>query len=61
MKDCEEIEENERDCADPVQDILVEKIITHPEYDTINYFNDIALIRLATAAVPKCKLVEMFH
>ena len=61
LKDCEEVDENDIDCADPVQDIMVEKIITHPKYDSINYFNDIALLRLATAAVPKCKLIKMFH
>ncbi|XP_055614372.1 serine protease grass-like [Uranotaenia lowii] len=34
------------DCAGPVQDVPVEKIIIHPEYNKPKYRNDIGLIRL---------------
>ena len=37
-------------CADPVQEIAVEKFIKHPEFNRIKKRHDIALIRLATAA-----------
>lgn len=35
------------DCADPVQTIPIEDIITHPEYNPKTSRHDIALIRLA--------------
>lgn len=38
----------QKDCADPVQNLGIEDIITHPAYDArdVNRYNDIALIRL---------------
>lgn len=37
---------NEYQCLPPVQDIAVQQVITHPDYD-FSRANDIALIRLA--------------
>jgi len=37
-------------CLDPVQDIDIEKMIKHEKYDRVKKINDIALLRLATAA-----------
>ena len=43
--------DTERICADPVQDIDVEKIIPHAAFDRLKHNkNDIGLIRLARAA-----------
>lgn len=36
------------DCAGPVQDIKIEKIIVHPQYNKPKFSNDIGLIRLKT-------------
>ena len=37
-------------CADPVQDILIDKSIRHPKYDNVKKINDIALLRLISPA-----------
>ena len=37
-------------CADPVQDILINKPIRHPKYDNIKKINDIALLPLKSPA-----------
>lgn len=42
--------QNSNFCADPVQDIAVEKFIKHPEFNRSEKRNVIALIRLAVAA-----------
>ncbi|KAJ8960286.1 hypothetical protein NQ318_004011 [Aromia moschata] len=43
---------SEKDCEDdtcnpPVQDLIIEKIIPHPQYNTTFYANDIALLRVS--------------
>lgn len=38
------------DCAEPVQEINVERFIAHPSYDESQSHNDIALIRLTQPA-----------
>lgn len=45
-KDCDK----DNKCLDPVQDIEIEKLIKHPKYDTRKKINDIALLKLKTAA-----------
>lgn len=48
--DCQVFDEtdiNGKVCNPPAQDIPVEKLIPHPEYNIPKYANDIALIRLA--------------
>lgn len=47
--DCE-YEDDEENCADPVQDIPVEKMIRHEDYNRLKFANDISLIRLARPA-----------
>lgn len=48
--------DSERICADPVQDIDVEKIIRHAQFNGRQYnINDIALIRLVSAFIRKGK------
>lgn len=37
-------------CADPPQDIVVEKIVTHPDFNRNAFDHDIALLRLAIVA-----------
>ncbi|XP_055526533.1 serine protease grass-like [Wyeomyia smithii] len=44
--DCEG---DDGDCAGPVQDVMVEHAIPHPNYNRPRYSNDIGLIRLATS------------
>lgn len=48
-KDCDD-PENEKTCNPPVQDIEIERIITHEGHDNKKKINDIALIRLKEAA-----------
>lgn len=52
VKDCRhEDDPNEAlDCQDPVQDITIEKAIRHPNYDRVRKLNDIAILRLMSAA-----------
>lgn len=45
-KDCDK----DNKCLDPVQDIKIEKMTKHPKYDTRKKINDIALLKLKTAA-----------
>ena len=45
--DCVKIDENQNQCNPPVQDINIEKLIPHPNYNTPRYANDGGLIRLA--------------
>ena len=62
-KDCEEIDEDNFSCAEPVQNILVEKIITHQEYNKGEgtlHENDIALLRLASPAIRKGKFAKIY-
>ncbi|XP_052891502.1 uncharacterized protein LOC128299541 [Anopheles moucheti] len=40
--------ETSSDCVLPMQRILVQNITIHPEYNRSSYFNDIALVKLAT-------------
>jgi hypothetical protein len=44
--DCEE-EGGEEVCAPPVQDLTIEKVTFHPEYDATFHTNDIAVIRVS--------------
>lgn len=44
-KDCQ-VQAGEYQCAPSVQDILIEKMIVHPNYDVNNKTNDIGLLRL---------------
>ncbi|XP_044265437.1 uncharacterized protein LOC123011852 [Tribolium madens] len=44
--DCEE-EEGEEICAPPVQDLSIEKVIFHEQYNLSTHANDIALIRVS--------------
>nr|XP_029714775.1 phenoloxidase-activating factor 3-like [Aedes albopictus] len=48
--DCITYIDGEEECADPPQDILAEKFIHHPKYSISQKRNDIALVRLASAA-----------
>nr|XP_029718115.1 phenoloxidase-activating factor 3-like [Aedes albopictus] len=48
--DCITYVDGEEECADPPQDILAEKFIHHPKYSISQKRNDIALVRLASAA-----------
>lgn len=48
--DCVEVDENDEVCNPPVQNINVESIISHPNYNVPKYANDIAIIRLKTPA-----------
>jgi Trypsin len=45
--DCRTDEENQQECNPPVQDILIEKLIPHPKYNTPRYANDVGLVRLS--------------
>lgn len=50
-KDCEFHDDNEVNCADPVQNIPIEKWIIHPEFNgKISGGADIALLRLSEPA-----------
>lgn len=42
--------DSESDPLPPIQDILIEKAIRHKQFDYRNKLNDIALLRLKTAA-----------
>ncbi|KYB26592.1 Transmembrane protease serine 9-like Protein [Tribolium castaneum] len=44
--DCEEFE-GEEVCAPPVQDLSIEKVIFHKQYDIVTHANDIALVRVS--------------
>lgn len=48
--DCNLTEDDELDCADPVQDIPIEKWIIHPTYSSRKRNGDIALLRLSQPA-----------
>jgi hypothetical protein len=45
--DCEEDDDGEEVCAPPVQDLTIEKVTFHPEYDPTFHTNDIAVIRVS--------------
>lgn len=45
--DCETIKRVQR-CNPPVQDLFVEEVIPHPEYNPVIYKNDIGLLRVST-------------
>lgn len=42
---------NDEDCAEPIQEILIEKFIQPIKYDSKNTHNDIILIKLQHPAV----------
>lgn len=44
-EDCDELI-----CSDPVQDILIEKVTRHANFTSTKKFNDVALLRLKSAA-----------
>jgi hypothetical protein len=44
--DCEE-EGGEEVCAPPFQDLTIEKVTFHPEFDPTLHTNDIAVIRVS--------------
>ncbi|KAG5673158.1 hypothetical protein PVAND_003226 [Polypedilum vanderplanki] len=46
IRDCDEF----NSCADPVQDIKIERIIKHTKYKAANKLNDIALLKLVSPA-----------
>uniref|UniRef100_A0A182NE12 Peptidase S1 domain-containing protein n=1 Tax=Anopheles dirus TaxID=7168 RepID=A0A182NE12_9DIPT len=48
--DCEQQTPGEEKCAPAVQDILVDAIIIHPDYDSFRQVNDVALVRLRSSA-----------
>lgn len=53
---------DEKDCADPPQDIRVAKFTRHPLYSSSKRRNDIALIKLANPArISFSKLNVCFH
>lgn len=45
--DCKLIDENEKECNPPAQDIPVETLIPHPNYNNPRYANDVGVVRLA--------------
>ncbi|XP_044263813.1 melanization protease 1-like isoform X2 [Tribolium madens] len=47
VTDCEINKHNERFCAPPFQDLQIEKIIPHPQFNKKFLTNDIALLRVA--------------
>lgn len=47
--DCLLFDENQQECNPPVQDIPIENLIPHPNYNTPRYANDVGLIRLSRA------------
>lgn len=44
-------------CADPVQDIFLEEVIPHPNYNSTTYSNDIGLLRLILPAQLKGEII----
>lgn len=50
--------QSETFCADPVQEIPVEKFIKHPEFNRLQKRHDIALIRLSTDALTSRNNIE---
>lgn len=44
--DCTTLENGSEKCNGPVQDVAVEKIIPHPNYDSTKLINDIGLIKV---------------
>ncbi|KAF5308212.1 hypothetical protein FQR65_LT06392 [Abscondita terminalis] len=56
--DCNVVYGGKLDCAESVQDIEIEKVIPHPEYNSITLDNDIGLIRLATPLNTSIKSVK---
>ncbi|RZC43210.1 uncharacterized protein BDFB_002243, partial [Asbolus verrucosus] len=46
--DCEITREGEKICSPPHQDLAIEEIIPHPDYNSKAYTNDIGLLRVAT-------------
>lgn len=49
--DCDDLGDDDENCADPVQNILVEKVIANREYNEVNFGNDIGLLKLVSSAV----------
>lgn len=45
--DCEIQADKSKKCNGPVQDLPVQKIITHPGYDSSRLINDIGLVKIA--------------
>lgn len=45
--DCVEVDEKQKICNPPIQDISIEKLIPHQQYNQPRYANDIGVIRLA--------------
>ncbi|CRL02376.1 CLUMA_CG015259, isoform A [Clunio marinus] len=45
--DCKLIDDNREECNPPFQDIEIEKLIPHFQYNTPRYANDIGLVKLA--------------
>ncbi|XP_018568472.1 serine protease easter-like [Anoplophora glabripennis] len=46
--DCETLEDGSTRCADPVQDLAIEKVIPHPNFNISVISNDIALLKVST-------------
>lgn len=47
--DCEPQTSGQEKCAPEVQDILVDAVIVHPDYDAFQQVNDVALVRLRSS------------
>lgn len=52
--------EEEYECNPPVQDIDIEKLIPHPNYNFPRYSNDIGLVRMAKSPdMSLCKILNL--
>ena len=50
-EDCEQVDLNDtKFCYPPVQDILVQDLLIHPDYNKPKFANDIGLVMLAKPA-----------
>lgn len=47
--DCRQVDQDLRDCNPPYQDVPIDELIPHADYNMPRYTNDIALVRLARA------------
>lgn len=52
-KDCITELDGTKKCNGPVQDVAIEKIISHPEYNTTVICNDIGMLRVSKMDLSK--------